>query len=102
MSEIDVIQADVRALREDFSEIKGVLAKVADALERLARLEERHSTVAAAQERAFSALGKIETRVRELEMASPVQKLTTGWMTNGVWLAAGGAVTIVLKKIGVM
>ena len=102
MSETDVLHAELQAMREDVSEIKGAVSKVADALERLARLEERHSTVAGALERSFGAISKIETRLRELEQAAPVQKLTSGWVTNGLWLAAGGAVTMILKKVGVM
>ena len=71
-------------------------------MERLARLEERHSTVASALERAFGAIAKIEVRLRELEQSQPVQKLTTGWVTNGVWAAGGMLAMAVLKKVGVM
>lgn len=102
MSETEVMHAELRAMREDVSEIKGAVSKVADALERLARLEERHSTVAGALERAFVAISKIEGRLRELEQSQPVQKLTTGWVTNGVWAACGMLAMLVLKKVGVM
>lgn len=102
MAETDVLHAEMRAMREDVSEIKGAVSKVADALERLARLEERHSTVASALERAFGAIFKIEARLRELEQAAPVQKLTSGWVTNGVWAAAGMVAMLILKKTGAM
>lgn len=102
MSETDVMHAELRALRGDVSEIKGALSKVADALERLARLEERHSTVAGALERAFSAISKIEGRLRALENSEPVQKLATGWVTNGVWAAGGMLAMFVLKKAGLL
>lgn len=102
MSETDVMHAELRAMREDLSEIKGAVSKVADALERLARLEERHSTVAASLERAFSAISKVESRLRELEQASPIQKLASGWVTNGVWAAGGMLAMMLLKKVGVM
>lgn len=102
MSETDVLHAELRAMREDVSEIKGAVSKVADALERLARLEERHSTVAGALERAFGAISKIEARLRELEQAAPVQKLTSGWVTNGVWGIVGMVAMLVLKHIGAM
>lgn len=99
---VDVMNADLRAVREDASEIKGAMSKVADALERLARLEERQSTVTCAIDRAFGAISKIEGRVSELERAQPVQKLTTGWVTSGVWAAGGMLAMLVLKKVGVM
>lgn len=102
MSETDVIRVELRAMREDLSEIKGAVSKVADALERLARLEERHSTVAGALERAFCSITKIEQRLSTIEIAQPVQKLTSGWVTNGVWAAAGMLAMFVLKNVGVM
>lgn len=102
MSDVDVIKAELRGMRQDVSEIRGAMAKVADALERLARLEERHSTVSGALERLFVAVGKIEVRLREIEQSQPVQKLMSGWVANSVWAAAGMAVMLVLKKVGVM
>lgn len=102
MADADVIKAEVQALRDDVGEIKGLMQKVADALERLARLEERHATVSSALERAFSSISKIEARVRTLELAQPVQKLTSGWVTNGVWAAAGMAAMFLLKHGGVL
>jgi len=44
---------ELQAFREDLADIKEALKNVADALERLARLEERHASVASALERAF-------------------------------------------------
>ncbi len=102
MSETDVIRAELRAMRKDVSEIKGALSKVADAVERLTRLEERYSALTAALERAFSSISKIEGRLSTLEIAQPVQKLASSWVTNGVWMVAGAAVMFVLKHVGVM
>lgn len=102
MSDVEVIKAELRGMRQDVSEIRGAMAKVADALERLARLEERHSTVSGALERLFVAVGKIESRLREIEQSQPVQKLMSGWVANSVWAGAGMAVMLVLKKVGVL
>lgn len=102
MSETDVVHAELRAVREDVTEIKGAVSKVADALERLARLEERHSTVAGALERAFSAIAKAEARLRDIEQAQPVNRLASGWVMNGAYAAGGMLAMLVLKKVGVV
>lgn len=93
---------ELRALREDVAEIKGFMAKMADAIERLARLEERHGNTASALERAFSTLGKHETRLQALEKAQPIQAMTSGWVSNAAWAAVGVLVMFLLKKAGVM
>ncbi|MFV5212781.1 hypothetical protein ACLIIZ_03520 [Azonexus caeni] len=91
----DRLHADVRNLREEVGEVKNLL-------ERLVRLEERHANTANALERAFSALAKIDGRVRKLELAQPVQRLATGWVTNAAWAAAGVLAMLLLRKIGVV
>ena len=45
---------------------------------------------------------KLEARVRDLEQAQPVQKLTSGWITAAVGFGGGLVVTVLLKKMGVM
>lgn len=102
MSEHDVVHAELRSIRDDVSEIKGAVARVAEALERLARLEERQATASAALERAFGAIAKMETRLRGLEQAQPVQQMTSDWVGKGVWAALGAAGLFVLKKLGVV
>lgn len=96
------VAADLSALREDLTDLKRSLAKVGEALERLVRLEERHANTASALERAFASLAKIDTRVRALELAQPVQKLTSGWVSNAAWAAFGVLAMFVLKKAGVL
>lgn len=108
MADVDLLRTEFSSVREDVAEMKETMRQVAAALERLARLEERHATVSAALGRAFSAVSKTNVRVDALvervavlEREQPVQKLASGWVTNGVWLAAGGLVTAALKRMGV-
>lgn len=95
MENNDRLHDDVRKMREEVGEVK-------DLLERLVRLEERHANTENALERAFSALGKIEVRVRQLELAQPVQRMAAGWVTNASWAAAGVLAMLLLRKVGVM
>lgn len=100
MPEDEVLREQVRAMRSDVSEIKSSMNKVAEALERLARLEERYSGAASGLERAFGSIGKIETRLCNLEQAQPIQALTSGWVTKVAWGAAGVIVATLLKSAG--
>lgn len=93
---------EIDGVREDIREMKTALSRMADAMVRLAVLEERHLTVAGALERAFSAISKLEARVRELEQLQPVQKLASGWVTGAVSFGGGLLASIVLKKMGVL
>ena len=43
----------------------------------------------------------IDSRVKDLEAAEPEQKRTSGWVTAAVWAAAGLAIILLLKRIGV-
>lgn len=90
------------ALREDVSEIKGFMSKMSDAIERLARLEERHVNTASALERAFTTISKIDARLVLLEKAQPVQTMASSWVVNGAWTAVGFVALATLKKIGVL
>lgn len=106
----EITQVELRALREDVSEIRAAVAKVADALERLARLEERQVAVSGSLERAFAAIGKVEARLREnieprigaIEQSMPVQQLTSRWVERGVVAASTVALVYAAKAVGLM
>jgi hypothetical protein len=110
MSNDAVSAVELRALREDVSEIRVAVAKVADALERLARLEERQVAISGSLERAFTAIGKVETRLREnveprlgaIEQNMPVQQLTSRWVERGVVAAATVVLVYVAKAVGLL
>jgi hypothetical protein len=109
---IDVLAERVEGLCADMSEMKHGIAKMADALTKLAIVEERQTQTILAQERAFKALERVEERQRqhelqcrdqeevlrqliadsnerlsarvgELEKAEPMQAQTSKWVTAG-------------------
>lgn len=94
--------ARLDALQEDISEIKAATRKMADALERLARLEERHATVSTSLDRAFTSINKIHDRVTKLEVAQPMQNITSNWVMDAIKFAAGAVAMFILKKAGVL
>ena len=111
---VQVLSTKIEGLAQDMNEMKHGIAKMADALTKLAIVEERQTQTILAQERAFKALERVEerqrthelvckdqdkevrqliadsnerlaTRVGELEKAEPMQAQTSKWVTAGVW-----------------
>jgi anti-sigma-K factor RskA len=125
---IDVLAERVEGLCADMSEMKHGIAKMADALTKLAIVEERQTQTILAQERAFKALERVEerqrqhelqcrdqdkevrqliadsnerlsTRVAELEKAEPMQAQTSKWVTAGVWGALALLASFIVPRI---
>mgnify|MGYP003583166733 CR=1 FL=1 len=121
---MQVLATKIEGLAQDMSEMKHGITKMADALTKLAIVEERQTQTILAQERAFKALERVEerqrthelvckdqdkevrqliadsnerlsTRVAELEKAEPMQEQTGKWVMAVVWGAAGLLVTLV-------
>ena len=111
---MQVLATKIEGLAQDMNEMKHGIAKMADALTKLAIVEERQTQTILAQERAFKALERVEerqrthelvckdqdkevrqliadsnerlaTRVADLEKAEPMQAQTSKWVTAGVW-----------------
>ena len=125
---MQVIATKIEGLAQDMNEMKHGIAKMADALTKLAIVEERQTQTILAQERAFKALERIEerqrlyelqcrdqekglrqliadsnerlsTRVAELEKAEPMQAQTSKWVTAGVWGALALLASFIVPRI---
>jgi len=125
---IDVLAERVEGLCADMSEMKHGIAKMADALTKLAIVEERQTQTILAQERAFKALERVEERQRqhelqcrdqdkevrqiiadsnerlsirvtELEKAEPMQAQTSKWVTAGVWGSLALLASFIVPRI---
>ena len=125
---IDVLVERVEGLCSDMGEMKIGIAKMADALTKLAIVEERQTQTILAQERAFKALERVEERQRqhelqcrdqekevrqliadsnerlsirvsELEKAEPMQAQTSKWVTAGVWGALALLASFLVPRI---
>ncbi len=128
---VNVLAERIDGLCVDMSEMKHGIAKMADALTKLAIVEERQTQTILAQERAFKALERVEerqrqhelqcrdqdkevrqliadsnerlsTRVAELEKAEPMQEQTGKWVMAAVWGAAGLLALFVAKQLGLV
>ena len=128
---MQVLATKIEGLAQDMSEMKHGIAKMADALTKLAIVEERQTQTILAQERAFKALERVEERQRqhelqcrdqdkevrqliadsnerlsirvsELEKAEPMQAQTSKWVTAAVWGAAWLLAMFVAKQLGLV
>lgn len=128
---VNVLAERIDGLCVDMNEMKHGIVKMADALTKLAIVEERQTQTILAQERAFKALDRVEerqrthelvckdqdkevrqliadsnerlsTRVAELEKAEPMQEQTGKWVMAAVWGAAGLLVMFVAKQLGLV
>ncbi len=128
---VQVLATKIEGLAQDMSEMKHGIAKMADALTKLAIVEERQTQTILAQERAFKALERVEERQRqhelqcrdqdkevrqliadsnerlsirvsELEKAEPMQEQAGKWVMAAVWGAAGLLALFVAKQLGLV
>ena len=128
---MQVLATKIEDLAQDMSEMKHGIVKMADALTKLAIVEERQTQTILAQERAFKALERVEERQRthelvckdqdkevrqliadsnerlsgrvaELEKAEPMQEQTGKWVMAAVWGAAGLLAMFVAKQLGLV
>jgi len=99
---ISLVAARIEMLHEDFSEMKGALKEMANAISKIALVEERQQQASLAQERTFKGLEKLEARLDRLEQRVPLQERATKWVENAVWGAAGLAIVLVVTKLGLI
>lgn len=125
---VNVLAARIDGLCTDMNEMKHGIAKMADALTKLAIVEERQTQTILAQERAFKALERVEERQRQhelqcrdqekglrqliadsnerlservsdLEKAEPMQAQTSKWVTAGVWGALALLASFIVPRV---
>lgn len=122
---VGVLVQRIDGLCGDVGEMKTGMTRLADAMTKLAVVEERQTQTILAQERAFGALERVEERQRlherscavqdkevrgliadsaerlggriaELEKAEPMQAQTSKWVTAAVWGVVVAVGTIAL------
>lgn len=87
-------------LHEDVGELKRAMTDLAMAMTKLALIEERQTNAAAAQERAFAILERLEQRVATLESYVPANRRLNTWIDRATWAGMGLLVMLVIKKSG--
>lgn len=98
-ADVAILAERLSSLHSDVSEIKGVMRDLTAAITQLALVEERQANVAAAQERMFVALERLEARIMALERLEPASTKTSVWVDRGVLFIIGAAATLLWDKI---
>ena len=105
-----VFSVKLDALHKDVSEVKNALNKLSDAITKLALVEQQQGQIAAALERAFKAISKVEeamthdldaidTRLSAVEQAQPKHNSTAIWVDRALVGLAGAGITLLAKGI---
>ena len=79
-----IIEQRVATLEGAVSKIERAVSSIAESMQALVRLEERHAQTQASVERCFAVTGDHEVRIRELEKSEPLQRLVSKWVIGGV------------------
>lgn len=85
----------ISAIASDMAEVKSTMSRLADAVTKLAIVEERQATDRQALGRAFVDIEKLSARVGVLEQAQPIQKQSSDFVQKflaGAAMAAVGAI----------
>jgi hypothetical protein len=99
-TEIALLTNKVESLHEDMSERKTVMRDIANALTRLAIIDERQEKMSETQGRIFKLLDNHGERINELEKDDRRQSLAVSWVFGATWAAAGAFGMVVLKVLG--
>ena len=110
----------IEMIAHKLGRVEASVDKMAEAVTKLAVIEERQTSDRQALERAFMAiqktdercalmfektvekLEKLEGRIDKLDAAAPANAQVQQWVTSAVWAAAGLAAYIVINKLGLM
>jgi len=109
MSE-DIFSVKLDALHKDVSEVKNALNKLSDAITKLALVEQQQGQIAAALERAFKAISKVEeamtkdlsdldVRVAVVEKAQPRHNSAAVWVDRALVGLAGAGMALLAKGV---
>lgn len=100
------LTAQVETLIRDGAEYRSILRELTSAVSRLAVMEERQIAAREALERAFveirdtqADIGKIDLRVKTLEIAQPENKATANVVQKAMWLVTAAVIGALLALV---
>jgi len=92
----------ITGMQNDISEIKGSINVMAAAIQKLSVIEERQANAAAAQERAFAEISRLNAKVERLEAERANTATAAKWVDRGIVGVVTAAAIFAAKKIGLM
>jgi len=101
-TEIALLTNKVQSLHEDMSEMKVVMRDIANALTKLAIIDERQEKMSETQGRIFKLLDNHGERISELEKDGGRQKMAVDWVFGATWATVGVVGMYLVKSIGLV
>jgi len=102
-----LVAARLESFEASFDDLKGDMRKMAEAVTKLAVMEERQVSANHAQERAFGAIRRVEedviavrSKVSALEIASVDSKRTSAWIDRAVLAIVLAVAMFIAAKVG--
>lgn len=101
------VAARLESFEASFDDLKGDMRKMAEAVTKLAVMEERQVSANQAQERAFQAIKRVEdevacvrTKLSALELAGVDSKRTSAWLDKAILAVIAIVGLFVAAKLG--
>lgn len=98
---IKTLEFRLGALHDDVREVRGGMNKLADAITKLALIEERQGNTNVLIGQVSQRMELLDARVSTLEIHLPGVTRTSLWVDRGVLFVVGAVVMFVLKSAGV-
>jgi regulator of replication initiation timing len=96
--DMQALELRLGMLHEDVKDMKQALGKLADAITKLALVEERQSQTNLTVNRLFTEISALRTKVGNLENKAPDAARVSQWVDRGVLFVLGAGVMAVLRK----
>lgn len=96
---IERLTHHIQRIREAQDRTEKAVSQIADALTRLALVEERQANTSSSIDRLATSLDKLETRLKALELTGPNNARVTALVDRAMWGIVGGAVIFVVQKV---
>lgn len=96
----DFLANSIQAIRDDQREMRESLKQVAEAMTRLAVIEERVAHSQSSIARAFRGIEDHEERIDRLEKSEPEQRKIAKWVNHAVWAGACAAAAFIAHRVG--
>jgi hypothetical protein len=98
-AQLATLVAQQQMLGSAVGEMKEAMHKMANAMQRLALLDERQINDREALGRAFKDIEKVDLRIKRLEDAAPLNKQSSDWIRGAVQQVVSSVITVVLALV---
>lgn len=92
----------IERISDGQDELKLSMQKMADAVSRLALVEERQANASTSLERMGAAINKMDKRLRALEISDPLQNKAVLLVDKIIWAAVGLSMALITDKLGIL